>query len=238
MFCHICSHACVLSLCLHTHTHTHTRLSICRAEMIDQVSFLAWLVPGVPPLPGVVYHSYSGSSFTLTSEVLTIGMYFLHAYTKKNHFVTPRILHFSHSKVTGLSSPTLWWLPCGTFYSDFTLILYVMCSDHTEVTAFPCEFPWPYLPLLPVWPIRGFSGYPIDLPLSMLSSSPWMTWQPLEPAWNTFFCPVKVSATLENIAFLTVAWDPSFVQLCCFCSDADLVWTSAQLFTFDTLALL
>ena len=66
-------------------------------------------------------------------------------------------------------------------------------------------------------------GNLLSCSLPRLSSSPWMTWHPLEPAWNMFFYHVNISITLENIALLTVALDTLFVQLCCFCSDADLI---------------
>lgn len=112
------------SLCTYTHTT--------KSSLPDS--------PRCSPLPGGVYHSHSGSSSTL-SEVLTIGMYFLHAYTKDNDFVAPCILQFSHSKVTGPSSLTLWWLLWGLGY----LLLW-----------FVCHVLWPYWGCcIPMWVSLG-----------------------------------------------------------------------------------
>lgn len=113
---------------LFVHTHTHTT----KSSLPDS--------PRCSLLPGVVYHSHSGSSSTLI-EVLTIGMYFLHAYTKDNDFVAPCILQFSHSKVTGSSSLTLWWLLWGLGY----LLLW-----------FVCHVLWPYWGCcIPMWVSLG-----------------------------------------------------------------------------------
>lgn len=105
----------------------------------------------------------------------------------------------------------------GTFYSG----LYVMCSDHTEAITplpFPCEFFTGQTPLWFLCDLLGASLAALFMcPLPTLISSPRMLWQPLELVWNTFFCPIKISPTLENIAFLTVALDPPFVSALLFC---------------------
>ena len=99
-------------------------------------------------------------------------------------------------------------------------VLIVVRSLHSH-TSFPSHtFLWFLCDLL--WAPLAIS-LPCPLPMLNSISSPWMTRQPLEPAWDTFFCSVKVSATLENIAFLTVALDPPIVTSLLFCSDADLV---------------
>lgn len=48
--------------------------------------------------------------------------------------------------------------------------------------------------------------------LPTLTSRPRVTWQPFELIWHTFFCPIKISATLEHIAFWTVALELLFVS--------------------------
>lgn len=163
-------------LCLYI-THTHTRLSLlCQT------------------LPGVVYHSYSGSSSTL-SEVL-IGMYFLHASTKRNDFVAPCSLQFSHSKVTGPSSLTLWWLLWGLGY----LFLW-----------FICHLLWPYWGrCIPMWVLLGVPSsascvnyFRLLWVICCLALCPCWALAPDDMAFSgasmePFFCHDDISITLEN----------------------------------------